>query len=280
MTKSATTQCMQRLLQSLTSAGDRLKKPGPISDEDAHDVRKALKKARAALRLLRPMTGDVVYRRENVALRNASRSVSRLRDAKAQVDIIAALRKRHPKRPESEWIALESKAHSRLERLRKRLHGASPPVLKAKHLMNASRSRLDTLNVHAGRKDFDASLRKIHRKSSEAFAVAKHHPSTTSLHEWRKQAKYFANAADVLDEHISSHAEALARDAVRLADWLGEEHDLAGLADALHEAPGTRSPVEIAGFRKVLDARRATLRKKAMRLGKRLHAKKLKVVVK
>jgi hypothetical protein len=94
MTRSARTAPLQVLLQSIDSALDGITKSKAISDEDAHSARKLLKKARAALRLLRPTIGDVVYRRENTALRNASRSISRLRDAKAQAEIVASLRKR------------------------------------------------------------------------------------------------------------------------------------------------------------------------------------------
>jgi CHAD domain-containing protein len=281
MTKSATAQCVQMLLQSINNAIGCLEKPGPISDEEAHDVRKALKKARAALRLLRSAIGDVAYRRENVALRNASRSISPLREARAQVDSIRLLRERHLQRSASGWIELESKARGRLERMRKRLRGNSSAVLKATRLMSASKTRLNALQFRAGgRKDLDVSLRKIYRKSSKAFAVAKRRPSTISLHEWRRKAKYFANAVDMLGRHVSPRASALARKADRLADWLGEEHDLAGLADALHdENSGLRSPLEMVGLRKALDARRVTLRRKALRLGKTLHAKRPKVVM-
>jgi CHAD domain-containing protein len=278
---SATSHCVQKLLQSIDSAIDGLARPGLISDENAHEVRKALKKARAALRLLRPMTGDLVYRRENLALRNASRSVSRLRDAKAQLDIIAVLRKRHPTRMESAWIALESQADRRLERLRKRLQGTSPPVLTARRLIGASKARLSTLKVRAGAaKDLNASLRKIYRSAYKAFAIAQQHPSTISLHEWRKKEKYFANAVDALGEHATSRDVARARDVVRLGDWLGEEHDLAGLADALLRDHRILTSGGKAMLRKAADARRAKLRTKALHAGEKLHAKSPKHVVK
>ena len=272
---------MQVLLRSIDSVLDGVTKSKAISDEDAHSARKALKKARAALRLLRPTIGDVVYWRENIALRNASRSISRLRDAKAQVDIVASLRKRHPKRSASGWIALESKARERLQRLRNTLDKASPRVRAAIRLMSTSRRRLSALSRRAADpNDVDESLRKIHRQWRKAFAVAKRRPAATILHEWRKRTKYFANAVDVLGKHAPSRAVALAKDAARLGDWLGEEHDLVVLAEAVRRERRALTPRAKARLRKAINARRAKLQKKALRLGKALHTTKPKDIVK
>ena len=200
---------------------------------------------------------------------------------KAQADIVASLRKRHPKRSASGWHALEGKARERLERLRNTLHEASPRVRAAIRLMSASRRRLSALRRRgADPNDAAASLRKIYRQSRKAFAVAKRRPATAALHEWRKRTKYFANAVDVLGKHAPSRAVALAKDAARLGDWLGEEHDLAMLADAVRRDRRALTPRAKARLRKAIDARRAKLQRKALRLGETLHAKKPKDVVK
>jgi hypothetical protein len=59
------------LLESVGSAIRCFRTSGSISDERAHDARKQLKEARAALRVLRAELGDTVYRRENRVLRDA-----------------------------------------------------------------------------------------------------------------------------------------------------------------------------------------------------------------
>src|SRR5262245_24102563 len=93
-----------------------------ISDGDAHEARKQLKRARAALRLLKPSLADVIYRRENLALRNAGRVISPLRDAKAQLDILAALRKRYPATlPSSDLARLCRDLQLRLESTHQRI---------------------------------------------------------------------------------------------------------------------------------------------------------------
>ena len=280
MKKSARNGPLQVLLHSIDSAIGGVTKSKAISDKRAHSARKLLKKARAALRLLRPTIGDVVYRRENTALRDAARSISRLRDAKAQADIVASLRKRHPKQSATGWIALESKALERLEHLRNTLHEGSPPVRAAIRMMRASRRRLSALSRRTvDAKDVDGSLRRIYRQSRKAFAVAKRRPATVLFHEWRKRTKYFANAVDVLGKRAPSRAGALAKDAARLGDWLGEEHDLAVLANAVRRDRRALTAHAKERLRKTIDARRAKLQKKALRLGETLHGKKPNEVV-
>jgi CHAD domain-containing protein len=55
-----------------------------VSDTDIHEARKAVKRARAALRLMRDALPQAAYRRENAALRDASRPLSSVRDARSR----------------------------------------------------------------------------------------------------------------------------------------------------------------------------------------------------
>ena len=65
---------------------------GPFDARRVHAARKALKQARAALRLLRPCLDAAVYRRENLALRDAGRALAPLRDARVLLDAADRLR--------------------------------------------------------------------------------------------------------------------------------------------------------------------------------------------
>ena len=51
-------------------------------DRAVHTSRKAMKRIRAMLRLVRPAIGDSVYRAENVYLRDTARKLSELRDSR------------------------------------------------------------------------------------------------------------------------------------------------------------------------------------------------------
>ena len=54
----------------------------PPRSAAVHEVRKSLKKIRAALRLVRPVIGDKSYRRENTCFRDAARPLTEVRDAR------------------------------------------------------------------------------------------------------------------------------------------------------------------------------------------------------
>ncbi len=142
MTRSVKSDPLRVMMKSIGSALEAITKSEAISDEDAHRSRKALKKARAALRLLRPTIGDAIYRRENTVLRNASRTISPLRDAKAQVDIVVSLREHYPKTSVSEVLPFESKLRDKLNRLRRTVDRRAPNMRRAVRILKATRQRL------------------------------------------------------------------------------------------------------------------------------------------
>ena len=261
---------MLAVLRSIDLALDRITKSTTISDAQAHATRKALKKARAALRLLRPTLGHLVYRRENAALRDASRLISQLRDAKAKTVVLRSLGKRHSRWSKGHWIAVESAACAELERLRSALNINSPRMRVTRRLLNASRRRLTTLKVRNNNaKDIERALRRIYRDSRKAFDIAKHDRRAASLHEWRKKVKYFANAIDVLGIHASHRVIKLERDAERLGDCLGEEHDLAVLADAMTRSRRSLTSRAKDTLHVAIATRRAQLQREAFSLGER-----------
>lgn len=89
------------LLQSIDAALARLA-AGPLTDESVHQVRRHIKRARAALRLLRDAAGEPPYARENAALRDAARRLCALRDSRVVLQALEGigeddptLRRRH-----------------------------------------------------------------------------------------------------------------------------------------------------------------------------------------
>src|SRR5438876_977921 len=69
-----------------------------LTDEKIHDARKRIKKARAALRLLRDVLGKGAYTRENAALRDVARPLSQVRDSKVLLDTLEKLNDRFDKK--------------------------------------------------------------------------------------------------------------------------------------------------------------------------------------
>jgi CHAD domain-containing protein len=88
--KSGLREVRRILLEWIAAAAATLGKK-KITDADIHDARKQLKKARAALRLLRRSIGEIAYRRENAALRDAARPLGVARDSRVLVAAFDAL---------------------------------------------------------------------------------------------------------------------------------------------------------------------------------------------
>jgi len=81
------------LLGQIASAQTALYAAERSDDDAVHSARKALKCARATLRLLRGVIGEGRYATENGRLRNAARPLSRVRDAKILLDTARKLLK-------------------------------------------------------------------------------------------------------------------------------------------------------------------------------------------
>src|SRR5215475_4270728 len=62
--------------------------PKEPRDEAVHEARKAFKKIRAVLRLVRPAIGETAFREENTCFRDAARPLTEVRDAKILIETL------------------------------------------------------------------------------------------------------------------------------------------------------------------------------------------------
>jgi CHAD domain-containing protein len=274
----------EKLLRtSVGEALELLQAPQPISDEAIHDARKALKKARADLRLLQDGMSKPTYQAENAGLRDAGRFLSPLRDARSLIEAFDSLHARYIDELQGVELApLQKMLRGNLAKARRHLH----PQGKSADLGNCIRLLEGSLDL-AKQENFSSidsstigpGLRRIYRKGRKAYAEAKTVPTTETLHEWRKQVKYLLNAIDGLhcskkDRGKGKVVKILKR-ADRLADYLGDDHELAMLAQ--ETARGAYASID-GDVIKRLDAliapRRVKLQKRAFRLGKKLYDEK------
>src|SRR5689334_3003714 len=71
---------------------------GKSRDESIHEARKAMKKVRAVLRLVRPHIDSATYRKANAALRDAARPLTQVRDARILIDVVDKLANQYRER--------------------------------------------------------------------------------------------------------------------------------------------------------------------------------------
>jgi CHAD domain-containing protein len=273
------------LRSSACEALERLQAPQPISDEAIHDARKALKKARADLRLLRDGMSKTVYQVENSRLRDAGRFLSPLRDARSLMEAFDSLHDRYIEELQAvELGPLQKILQGNLAKVRRHLHSQG----KSTDLENCIRLLEGSVEL-AKQEDFSSinsstvgpGLRRIYRKGRKAYAEAKTVPTTEALHEWRKQVKYLLNAIDGLHSSKKNQGrgkvEEVLKRADRLADYLGDDHELAMLVQ--ETARGAYASIEgdvIKRLDALIESRRKKLQKRAFRLGKKLYDDKPK----
>jgi hypothetical protein len=271
------------LIEQLDQVINALRRRKP-TDQAVHEARKGVKRSRAILRLLRHVVGDLTYRRENKLLRDAGRPLTALRDAKVLIETLQQLlRKSNP---------LDRLLKEDLDRCRERLsprrvHDVTATLRDVKRRFKGIDAK--TLKRMITRKDMD----RIYRKGRSAFAEACRSKTDKRLHEWRKQVKYLLHQIELVREFGVRHLARPRRQADRLAETLGDDHDLAVLKnkirgfraagklhrpDAAHN--GTPNGSTVGSLEKRLQRRRSALQRRAQRLGSSLFAAKRHLIKK
>ncbi len=257
---------MDAVLEELTGAHK-----GP-RDEAVHDARKSLKKIRAVLRLVRPVIGEKVYRRENTCCRDAGRPLTEVRDARILIETLDKLVKHFQEHIAGQSFAEVSKAlRDNLRAVRKRVLDEHNAFVVVAETVSQARERVKSwADVSDRWSSVGAGLQDTCRQAREAFRDVAADPSVAKLHEWRKQVKYLRYQLEVLRLMWPERMEELAAEAGRMGDLLGDDHDLAVLRQTLTRDP---QPVADAGEREVLvaliDRRRAELAQEVLLLGDR-----------
>jgi CHAD domain-containing protein len=204
--------------------------------EAIHDVRKRLKKTRSLLRLARPSMRSRDYRRENRALRDRGRVLSGTRDADVMIETVDDLAERFAGHaPSTLFEPIRGQLSDRASRVRDEIQTELPTHGEA---LRSLRSQVDDWPVDAV--DTAALVRGLSRsytRGRDAFAQADDDPTTANLHEWRKRVKDLWYQLRLLRGAWPEVMKATADEAKALSQDLGEDHDLALLAQLLVDHP-------------------------------------------
>ena len=254
----------------------RLAAPRSLPDEAVHAARKALKKARAALRLLRDGIDETFYRRENSALRDAGRLLSPMREAQVSLSTFESLCASHADAlDDSDLAAVRKKLQVQRNAARRAMREEKTGLQACVRMLRNCRDRARQAELSSCKATAIATgLQRIYRNGRRALAEARACGHQEALHEWRKQVKYLANAGAALSATGDTELARLTTQAARLADALGDEHDLS----VLHEFIARAGATEDRGLRrmlKLIGRRRAQLQGRAFRLGGAIYDGKL-----
>jgi CHAD domain-containing protein len=279
------------------------------AEERVHEARKALKRMRALLRLLEDDLGADGYDHESGVVRDAGRRLAPARDAAVLLSTLDALIERHPKqlgrrdgvRRLRAQLQREREGAAALALARAGRGGDALDDLLALRARMAARQPLRASSAAS----LEPALAGVYGKGRKRMRQAGRGDGRLNgrkLHEWRKRVKDLRYVAEMLERAAPgkrkrggpkpsarkrARAKAafvgrVARRADDLGELLGDEHDLAVLAERVRSdahdrhAPSTLGRGSRRALLKAIARRRRRLRKRALRDGARLYARRPK----
>jgi CHAD domain-containing protein len=209
-------------------------------EERVHEARKRIKETRALLRLFRGALGDA-FDEENRRFRDASRELAPYRDATAVVEAIKALspRTRETIGPRSmrtlrtfaserqrAQFGDESALRTQFESLIVQLAGANERLAQA------------LLPDNTGVSIIEDGLARTISTGKRAMTSAFKSGNDSDFHEWRKRVKDLNHQIELLIDVWPKVMIALENETSTLARHLGHHHDLALVAEVVHQTEG------------------------------------------
>ena len=267
-------------LEQIESALKLCRHPARHRGVTVHEVRKHLKKVRAAMRLAITEVGKDRHAREDRCVRKIGRLVSDLRDAQVRLQTLIQLRDETAKGPEDnpfprieELLSLERESFSaafagwqkqaipQMERVEARLLKWPLEGLTWKQVCGA--------------------VGKIYKRGQRGLAKTINDPDSENFHAWRKRVKDLWYQLRILQPLNRVVLTEMAHDAGVLGELLGREHDLGFLWARLEkESSDEALREELAQLEKLIRKRGKRLRTNALELGRRFYAEPAKAFAK
>lgn len=257
----------------------------PNLDEAIHEARKRFKECRAVMRLVRDEIGEDIYKRENVAYRDAGRALSDLRDAYSNMETLDAVLGAMDNADSDDVQAAAEQIREQLQHI---YDGACADVDQNNAIetvitdIEAAKERIDDLPIdHDDYSAIDDGLKRVYKRGVKRMADAYDqtgYPDIEKFHEWRKRVKYLWYHTRILEPVWSDVMDELGGEIHQLSDYLGDAHDIA----ELYEVIKPHIARDDSGGRKILaymDYERGQLENAAQLLAQRIYAESHKEFV-
>lgn len=248
--------------------------------EAVHQARKRFKKLRALLRLVRPTLGEATFKQYNRLFRDLGRELAQTRDADVLLETLDELDEHLNATGETvdlsglrQWFSgqRDQTDETSAQNLQTRMAAIATQL-------RTVAERIDDWILDS--KGFNAlapGLQQIYSEGRTAMESATRSPSDANYHEWRKRVKDHWYHSRLLRSAWPRLMKAHAKEMKRLADLLGDDHDLAVFRQALTDVPrDCLTPEAGETLLRLIIERQRTLRKQARGLGERVYAEKPK----
>ena len=224
--------CREQIEAAISVAKDEVK----TDDTPVHEMRKHLKKARGALRLVRKEIGRGLFREQNRCLRDVGRLTSDIRDAEVRLQTVRQLQEVTQRNGRGAYEKLEAMLTLELENFMAAFAEwqtqAVPMLEQASSALN--HWTLDQFSCKQLSGAVQASYKQARRELAEATA----NPSAENFHAFRTRAKTLWYQLRILRPVNPVVLKSLADDLRSLADLLGRAHDLSFLGARLRNEHG------------------------------------------
>jgi CHAD domain-containing protein len=245
-----------------------------------HEVRKHLKKLRAAMRLAVAEVGKNQHAREDRCVREIGRLVSDLRDAQVRLQTLIQLRDEAAKKSkENPFPHIEELLSLERESFSAAFAGwQKQAVPKLEH----ARERLAKWPIdYITWKQICGAIEKIYKRGQRGLAKTIKKPVPENFHTWRKRVKDIWYQLRILQPLNRVVLEEMAHDAEVLGELLGREHDFDFLMARLEKESGDDAlGDELARLQKLIRKRGRRLCRDAVELGRRFYAEPPKAFAK
>jgi CHAD domain-containing protein len=247
-------------------------------DQRVHEVRKALKRLRATLRLVRSAIGESVYQLENSSLRNAARPLSQVRDSKILLDAFEELGESLPENAQKTFSKTGELLAAQRQQLLSDAKREDELLFNCRASLQAAYARLELWPLIPERwRDVRRGLRQVYRRGRKGFRRSLTDSTPAQLHDWRKQAKYLRHQLELLSAIDSQKLNQTTEQAAELAALLGRDHDLFLLGERLHSClSGPSDALVLDLLVAALEQRRFELQRQALSIARELYRRRPK----
>src|SRR5438132_10332647 len=201
------------------------------SDTPVHEVRKHLKKARAALRLIRKEIGHGLFREQDRCLRNVGRLTSEIRDAEVRLQTVRQLQGITQHRRRGAYAKLEGMLVLELENF---MAAFAEWQTQALPMLERAQANIDCWPLDQfDCKELRRAVQRTYKGARKALASAKATPAPENFHRFRTRAKRLWYEVRILWPINPVVLKNLSDDLRSLGNLLGRAHDLSFLSDRL-----------------------------------------------
>ena len=245
------------------------------SGDRIHRARKASKRVRSLLRLVRTDIGEVVYHNENAVIRDQAKRLSDLRIAFVLIETIDQQAADTPESAAGAAAELRPGLVARRDAFVAEFRSDADGRAAARTAIACARARIERWPGFDDRDEPNGFLRLVpglvlaYERGRRTMRTARYSKTAVDFHDWRKQVNYLRYQLEGLQGRLPANLAASEQALNGLSETLGAEHDLVDLAWIIKtEASPAASSGDRAALLAEIQQRRRGLQLAALRAGK------------